>query len=461
MREPFSDEAEQSLLGAMMLAPEMIDLLCAELVVDDFYRCEHVQIYRAILARHNTGKTIDPVTVSDDLQTLERTGGGQEPALCYVCEIFRNTPSTANALAYAQIVRERSVDRSLIAAGDRIRELGHTGGELADKISAAQSLVLGLDSRTSVPEVRPAVDVLSDHLEELQRRHDLQGALDGLSTGSRALDHELSGLKGGDLIIIAGRPSMGKTAFAVNIAEHVAVQQDNAVLIVSLEMTNGALMDRLLASIGQIPLRALKDGTAAGEYAVELNAAAGQIKRSKLYMADRPGITVARLRAMARRHKQRFGLRLLVLDYLQLMEGSSREGNRTQDVSDMSRQLKLMARELDIPVIALSQLNRSLEQRPNKRPIMSDLRESGALEQDADVILFIYRDEVYQPQTEAKGIAEIIIGKARNGELGTVRMAFIGQFCRFEDLTGTEVAAFNQSMPPARLADRYKGSIRP
>ncbi|KJZ46017.1 replicative DNA helicase [Pseudomonas fluorescens] len=461
MRDPFSDEAEQSLLGAMMLAPEMIDLLCAELVVDDFYRIEHVQIYRAILARHNTGKTVDPVTVSDDLQTLERTGGGQEPAIYYLSEIYQNTPSTANALAYAQIVRERSVDRSLIAAGDRIRELGHTGAELADKISAAQSLVLGLDSRTSVPEVRPAVDVLSDHLEELQRRHDLQGALDGLSTGSRALDHELSGLKGGDLIIIAGRPSMGKTAFAVNIAEHVAVQQDSAVLIVSLEMTNGALMDRLLASIGQIPLRTLKDGTAAGGYAVELNAAAGQIKRSKLYMADRPGITVARLRAMARRHKQRFGLRLLVLDYLQLMEGSSREGNRTQDVSDMSRQLKLMARELDMPVIALSQLNRSLEQRPNKRPIMSDLRESGALEQDADVILFIYRDEVYHPQTEAKGIAEIIIGKARNGELGTVRMAFIGQFCCFEDLTGSEIETSNRPMTRAPLADRYKGSTRP
>lgn len=461
MRNPFSDEAEQSLLGAMMLAPEMIDLLCAELVVDDFYWIEHAQIYRAILARHSAGKKIDLVTIGDDLQTLDRTGGGQEPAIFYLGEIFRNTPSTANALAYAQIVRERSVDRTLITAGDRIRQLGHTAGELADKISAAQSLVLGLDSRTSVQEIRSAVDVLSDHLEELQRRHDLQGALDGLSTGSRALDDELCGLKGGELIIIAGRPSMGKTAFAVNIAEHVAVQQDSAALIVSLEMTNGALMDRLLASRGQIPLDALKDGTAAGDYATALNTAAGQIKRSKLYMADRPGITVARLRAMARRHKQRFGLCLLVLDYLQLMEGSGREGNRTQDVSDMSRQLKLMARELDIPVIALSQLNRSLEQRPNKRPIMSDLRESGALEQDADVILFIYRDEVYHPQTEAQGIAEIIIGKARNGELGTVRMAFAGRFCRFDDLTGAETGAFNQPMPSARLADRYHRSAQP
>ena len=461
MRDPFSDEAEQSLLGAMMLAPEMIDLLSAELTIDDFYRMEHAQIFRAILARHSAGQKIDLVTIGDDLQTLDRTGGGQEPAIFYLGEIFRNTPSTANALAYAQIIRERSVDRTLIAAGDFIRELGHTGGELADKISAAQSLVLGLDSRTSVLEVRPAIDVMSDHLEELQRRHDLQGALDGLSTGSRALDDELCGLKGGELIIIAGRPSMGKSAFAVNIAEHVAVRQASAALVVSLEMTNGALMDRLLASLGRIPLSAIKDGTVAREYSTQLNAAASQIKRSKLYMADRPGLTVARLRAMARRHKQRFGLSLLVLDYLQLMEGSNREGNRTQDVSDMSRQLKLMARELDIPVIALSQLNRSLEQRPNKRPIMSDLRESGALEQDADVILFIYRDEVYHPQTEAKGIAEIIIGKARNGELGTVRMAFTGRFCRFEDLAGTETATFNQLPAPARLADRYHRNAQP
>ncbi|MUF08259.1 AAA family ATPase [Pseudomonas sp. CCM 7893] len=231
------------------------------------------------------------------------------------------------------------------------------------------------------------------------------------------------------------RPAMGKTAFAVNIAESVAVDQGKSALIVSLEMTNEALMDRILASLGKIPLPALKDGSATSEYGTELTAAAWKVKNSKLHMSDRPGMTAPRLRSLGRRHKQRYGLDLLVLDYLQLMEGTGRGGNRTEDVSDMSRQAKLMARELDCPVIILSQLNRGLEQRPNKRPMMSDLRESGAIEQDADIIMFVYRDEVYHPDTDQKGIAEIIIGKARNSEIGTVRTAFLGKYSRFEKLS--------------------------
>lgn len=458
MREPFSQEAEQALLGAMMLKPEMIDALSGELVAEDFYWVENAEIYRGVLALHSAGRKIDAVSIGDHLQDIKITGGGYESALYYAGMLAKNTPSAANAMTYAQIVRERSVDRSLIAAGDLIRELGHTGGDLADKVAQAQALVLGLDTKTSVHETRAASDVLMDHVEELQRRQDLGGALDGLSTGNSDLDKQLGGLKGGDLIVIAGRPAMGKTAFAVNIAESVAVEQGKSVLIVSLEMTNGALMDRILASLGKIPLPALKDGSATSDYGTELTAAAWKVKNSNLYMSDRPGMTAPRLRSLARRHKQRYGLDLLVLDYLQLMEGSGRGGNRTEDVSDMTRQAKLMARELDCPVIILSQLNRGLEQRPNKRPMMADLRESGAIEQDADIIMFVYRDEVYHPETDQKGIAEIIIGKARNSEIGTVRTAFLGKYSRFERLADFRVSNPKETAAPvARLADRFKG----
>lgn len=459
MRNPYSQEAEMGVLGAMLLRNELIDQLSADLVAEDFYWPEHQDLFRAMLELHSQGKPVDPVTIADHRDTVI-TEDGPESSLWVAGNIARNVPSAANGMTYAHTVRERSLDRGMIRAADQLRELATSESSQADKVAAAQALVLGLDSKTTVQEVRHACDVLDDHLEELQRRADLGGQLDGLSTGIPDLDAKLMGLKPGDMVVIAGRPAMGKTTLAMNIAEHTACTENLPALVVSLEMKNGGLMDRALASLGRIPLTRIKDGTVFDGYSDQLAKAGTRIKQSKLFLADRSGMTVARLRSMARRHKQRYGLSLLVIDYLQLLEGSGKAGNRTEDVSDMSRQCKLMAMELGVPVIVLSQLNRGLEQRPNKRPIMSDLRESGAIEQDADVIVFVYRDEIYHPDSPAKGTAEIILGKHRNGEPGTVRAAFLGQYSRFEQLAPSALMAINFDPEPrpakvTTLADRY------
>lgn len=457
MRNPFSLEAEHGVLGAMLLRNELIDILSAELTPEDFYWLESGELFRGILALHGEGKPVDAVTLGEFLGTV-MTEDGPESAVYLAGTLQANVYSAANAMEYARIVRERSLDRALIAAADRMRELATTDSPQADKVGAAQAMILGLDSKTSCVEVRHAADVLDDHIGELQRRADLGGKLDGLSTGIGDLDERLMGLKGGDMVVIAGRPAMGKTTLAINIAEYCACVEQQPALVISLEMRNGGLMDRVLASLGRIPLSRIKDGTAPQDFGTELGAAAAKVKRSKLFMADRPGLNIARLRALARRHKQRHGLSLLVIDYLQLLEGSGK-ASRVEDVSDMSRQCKLMAMELNVPVVVLSQLNRSLEQRPNKRPLMSDLRESGAIEQDADAILFVYRDEVYHPDTEYKGIAEIILGKHRNGEPGTVRTAFLGQYSRFEQLSARALAELDEApvVPPkvTSMAERY------
>ncbi|HCE6855194.1 replicative DNA helicase [Pseudomonas aeruginosa] len=463
MRDPFSLEAEHGVLGAMLLRNELIDVLSSDLTPEDFYWPENGDLYRAILALHSDSQPADIVTVGEFLgdRYQVQTTDGVITGMAYIGQIIQNTPSVANAGTYSRIVRERAVDRALAAAGDRLHELALSEAAQADKVGAAQAMVMALDSKTSTHEVRHAADVLTDHIEELQRRSDLGGKLDGLSTGIGDLDQKLMGLKPGDMVVIAGRPAMGKTALAINIAEHVACDLGDPALVVSLEMTNGGLMDRILASLGRIPLTAIKDGSAPSSHGAELGSASLKVKRSKLYMADRPGLNAARLRALARRHKQRHGLSLLVVDYLQLLE-SSGKSTRTEDVSDMSRQCKLLAMELGIPVIVLSQLNRSLEQRPNKRPMMSDLRESGAIEQDADVIMFVYRDEVYHPDTQYRGVAELIIAKHRNGEPSTVRCAFLGKYSRFEQLAPGALDEFDFDEPQqapkvTSMADRYRG----
>ncbi len=279
-----------------------------------------------------------------------------------------------------------------------------------------------------------AEDMLDDYIEVLQARADRGEGIDGLSTGIPDLDALLQGLKPEQLIVIAGRPAMGKTALAMNITSHVAIRENKSVMVFSLEMNKTGLMDRLMASEGRIPLQLIKNGTAPQRHGAELMAAAGKLKQSRLSISDRASMTINRIRSAARRHKRRHGLDLLMIDYLQLMESDSRTFNREQEISHMTRSAKLMARELGIPVILLSQLSRECEKRPNKRPMCSDLRESGAIEQDADIILFVYRDEVYHEHSDAKGIAEIIIGKGRDIETGTVRTAFLGQYSRFEQL---------------------------
>lgn len=450
MRDPYSLEAEHGVLGAMFLRPELIDLLSADLSVEDFYYEDNAAIYRGILDLHGAGQPVDIVTIGARVGDLPCGS----PAFAYAADIARNTPSVANAASYAGTVRERSLDRSLIALSVRINDIAYGDQTTVDKVAAVQAEAQAVDSQSATSEVIKAEDILDDYIEVLQARADRGDEIDGLSTGIPDLDEKLQGLKPGQLIIIAGRPAMGKTTLAMNIASNAAIREGKSVMAFSLEMDNTNLMDRFMASEGRIPLHLIKNGKAPHSHGAELMSAAGKLKHSSLYLSDRASMSMNRMRAAARRHKRRYGLDLMVIDYLQLIESDSRTFSREQEVSHMTRTAKLMARELGIPVILLSQLSRECEKRPNKRPMCSDLRESGAIEQDADIILFVYRDEVYHEHSEAKGIAEIIIGKGRDIAGGTVRAAFLGQYSRFEQLASGWVEP-QKPQKVTSMASRY------
>lgn len=455
MRDPYSLEAEHCVLGAMLLRPELVDVLSADLAVDDFYFEDNADIYRGILALHGENKPVDAVTVGVYLGELSEGVS----AIAYAAEIANNTPSIANAASYAATVRERSLDRAMIKLSTRINEIAHSDQPTAEKVAAVQTEALAIDSKSATTEVIKAEDILDDYIEVLQARADRGEGIDGLSTGIADLDEKLQGLKPEQLIIVAGRPAMGKTTLAMNIASHVCIREKKSVMVFSLEMNKTGLMDRLMASEGRIPLQLIKSGKAPHTHSSELMAAAGKIKRSNLYISDRASMTINRIRSAARRQKRRHGLDLIVIDYLQLMDSDSRTFSREQEVSHMTRSAKLMARELGVPVIMLSQLSRKCEERPNKRPLCSDLRESGAIEQDADIILFVYRDEIYNEHSDAKGIAEIIIGKGRDIETGTVRTAFLGQYSRFEQLSAGWVEP-QKAEKVTSLSSRYASKDR-
>lgn len=451
MRDPYSLEAEQGVLGAMLIDPSLIDVLTEDLAATDFNWPDNADIFRAIVDLHSRQQGVDFLTVSELIGTLD----SGDNALAYVADIQRGTPSVANAKAYAKIVKERSLDRRLIQVAATIHEIAHSSTDTTDKIAQAQTEVLAVDGSSNSADVVSAWDVLVEHMPVLERREEMKGELDGLSTGLPDLDEMLQGLKPEQLIIIAGRPAMGKTTLAMNIAANAGIRQAKKVQVFSLEMSNGQLMDRFLAAEGRVPLQDIKSGRGfAGENGLKLTAAAGKIRDSGLVMSDRAGLSMSRIRSIARRQKLRAGLDLIIIDYLQLLDEEGGSGNRTEAVSAMSRGAKLMARELQVPVIMLSQLNRSLESRPNKRPMCSDLRESGAIEQDADIILFVYRDEIYHPDSEYKGIAEIIIGKGRDIETGTVRSCFNGQYSRFDPLApGWIEPEYKQDKPKRRGMD--------
>ncbi|KIQ60198.1 replicative DNA helicase [Pseudomonas fluorescens] len=431
MRDPYSIEAEHGLLGAMMLRPELIDTLSDDLSAESFYFPENAEVFRGIMAVRSAGQAVDFLTVAEHIGTMPNG----DRALGYCGEIVDNTPSVASAATYAAIVRERAIDRALYDLGSQAMDIAQGDQDTQAKIAAIQTAAMAIDGGSGADEVVKASDVLIDQLEVWQERHDRFTSgqtLIGMSTGLTELDEKLGGLQPEQLIIVAGRPAMGKTTLAMGFVIDAAVRQGKSGLVVSLEMSKGQLIDRAVASEGRIPLNLIKNGTASREHGQSLGVAVGKIKKSKLFIADRAGATVGRIRSLARRHKMRYGLDILMIDYLQLMDGEG--GNRTEEVSSISRGCKLLARELGIPVVLLSQLSRKCEERPNKRPVPSDLRESGAIEQDADVILFVYRDEVYHENSDQKGIAEIIIGKGRDVETGTVRTAFLGQYNRFENL---------------------------
>lgn len=429
-RDPYSQEAEQGVLGAMLIRPELIDILSADLKVSDFFFADNRDVFKAIMALKDEGAGIDFLTVAERIGKL----ANGDNAISYTGEIQRNTPSVANAKSYAHTVLERSIDRALMSASQAVYEIADSDSSTEDKIAQAQAEILSISSGSGETLTITGKEAIQKHVDELERREQLGGAIDGLTTGIDSLDEKLMGLKPEALIVIAGRPKMGKTTLAMNIADHNAIQHGKQVLVFSLEMSNQQLMDKTLASVGSIPLNLLKDGSAMSSHSNQLLVASSKIAASGLVLFDRKGATINRIRSVARKHKMRQGLDLIVVDHIGLVDVEDSRANAVARISEITRQLKLLAKELSVPVIALSQLNRALEMRPNKRPIPSDLRDSGSIEQDADLIMFVYRDEVYNANTEYRGVAEVIIGVARDIEPCTVRTRYQGKYSLFSDL---------------------------
>ena len=433
---PHSVEAEQAVLGGLMLDNSAWDNVAEVLQARDFYRHEHQLIFDVMQRQAEASKPIDVVTLVEALDSLNQVqdAGGIE----YLSDLASHARGTANISAYARIIRERSTLRTLISVSNEISDnaFNPAGREAADVLDFAEQKVFQIaDSRArdgGPQQVNPLLTKVVEKIDELIKS---KGGITGLATGYINLDKKTSGLQKSDLIIVAGRPSMGKTTFAMNLAEHAVLTQDKPVLVYSLEMPAESLIFRMLSSIGRIDQSRLRSGQLEDEDWPKLTAAIAKLKDRPLLIDDTVGLSPTEMRARARRVVREYGgLALVVVDYLQLMQIKGFGDNRVGEISEISRSLKTLAREFECPVIALSQLNRSLEQRPNKRPVMSDLRESGAIEQDADIIAFVYRDEVYNEDTPEKGIAEIIIGKQRNGPIGTVKLGFMGQFTRFDNL---------------------------
>lgn len=438
---PHSIEAEQSVLGGLLLDNAAYDRVIDLVSAEDFYRFDHRLIFQNITKLVAASRPADVITVFESLSLVgkaEEVGG-----LAYLNALAQNTPSAANIRRYAEIVRDRSVLRKLITVSDEIAgdAFNPQGKEVKQMLDAAESKIFaiaeeGARGAVGFVEIQPLLGRVVERIDELYAR-DSANDITGVPTGMMDLDRMTSGLQQGDLIIVAGRPSMGKTAFSVNIGENVAIESGLPVAIFSMEMGGTQLAMRMLGSVGRIDQQRLKTGRLNEEDWPKLTHAIQKMNDAQVYIDETPALSSIELRSRSRRLARKCGqLGLIIVDYLQLMSANSPGENRATEISEISRNLKSLAKELNCPVIALSQLNRSLEQRPNRRPVMSDLRESGAIEQDADLILFIYRDEVYNPDSPDKGTAEIIIGKQRNGPIGQVRMTFLGQFTKFENYTG-------------------------
>jgi len=433
---PHSIEAEQSVLGGLLLDNAAFEKITDVLGEDDFYRYDHRLIWHHIARLVNLSRPADVITVNESLSSVGKTEeiGG----LAYLNALAHNTPSAANIRRYAEIVRERSMLRKLVAVADDIAAtaLNPQGKEARQLLDEAESRVFkiaqeGARSTQGFQEIQPLLSQVVERIDELYHREG-DSDVTGIPTGFIDLDRMTSGLQQGDLVIVAGRPSMGKTSLAMNIAEHVAIEHGLPVAVFSMEMGAVQLAMRMLGSVGMLDQHRMRTGKLRADDWPRVTHAVQKMQDAQIYIDETPGLTSVDLRARARRLARQCGkLGLIVIDYIQLMSANGSGENRATEISEISRSLKSLAKELECPVIALSQLNRSLEQRPNKRPIMSDLRESGAIEQDADLILFIYRDEVYNPDSPDKGTAEIIIGKQRNGPIGTTRLTFQGESTRF------------------------------
>jgi replicative DNA helicase len=435
---PHSLDAEQSILGGLLLDNDAADRIGDVLSEDDFYSDAHRVIYHHIIALGMEGKPADVVTLSEALASVHKLD--YVGSLAYLGALVQNVPTAANIRHYAEIVRDRSILRQLAATAGEIADSAYNpaGRGAKSVLDEAESKVLhiaeqGARGQRTFALLKDLLVGVVDRIETLYNR-DNPSDVTGIATGFTDLDKETSGLQPGDLIIVAGRPSMGKTAMSLNIAEHVALELKLPVVVFSMEMGASQIAMRMIGSVGKLDQHKLRTGRLVPEDWERLSSALGRLSDAPIMIDETPSLNAIEVRSRARRLQKQYGqLGLVIVDYLQLMQAHSQGENRATELSEISRSMKSLAKELKVPVMALSQLNRSLEQRPNKRPVMSDLRESGALEQDADVILFIYRDEVYNADSQDKGTAEIIIGKQRNGPIGTVRLTFMGEHTRFEN----------------------------
>ncbi|MEH7490992.1 replicative DNA helicase [Neobacillus niacini] len=431
---PQNIEAEQAVLGAIFLEPSALTVASEILIPEDFYRASHQKIFNAMLKLNDEGKVVDLVTVTEELASaklIEDTGG-----VSYLSELASSVPTAANIEYYARIVEEKSLLRRLIRTATEIASDGYAReDEVEALLSEAEKNILAVAQRKNAGAFHNIKDVLVRTYDNIEQMHQSAGEITGLETGFIELDRMTAGFQRNDLIIVGARPSVGKTAFALNIAQNVAQKTGENIAIFSLEMGAEQLVMRLLCAEGNIDAQRLRTGTLTDDDWGKLTMAMGSLSNTGIFIDDTPGVRISDIRSKCRRLKQEHGLGMILIDYLQLILGSGRAGeNRQQEVSEISRSLKQLARELKVPVIALSQLSRGVEQRQDKRPMMSDIRESGSIEQDADIVAFLYRDDYYDKESENKNIIEIIIAKQRNGPTGTVSLAFVKEYNKFVNL---------------------------
>ncbi len=430
---PNSLEAEQSVIGSMIMDKEAIVIAIEMLLQEDFYYQQYGLLFQSMVELYNAGEPVDLVTLQAKLKAMNVPE--EISSLEFVRDLITAVPTSANVKSYAQIVKDKSVLRALIRVTEDIENKCYSGqGELEDILADTEKNIFYLLQNRGVREFVPIKEIVLNALEKIEQASKTQGNVTGIPTGFMDLDYKMSGLQNSDFILVAARPSMGKTALVLNIAQYVAFHENLATAIFSLEMSKEQLVNRLFSLESRVDAQILRSGNLNDSDWEKLIEGADVIGKSHLIIDDTPGISISELRSKCRKYKLEHDLKLIIIDYLQLMTGSGRTDSRQQEISDISRSLKGLARELNVPVIALSQLSRAVEQRPDHRPMLSDLRESGAIEQDADVVMFIYRDDYYNKDTDMKNIAEIIIAKQRNGPIGTVNLVWLPQYTKFANM---------------------------
>ena len=429
---PHSVEAEQSVLGSILLDKEAMISVSETLVPEDFYKEAHKVIYESMLKLYNIQSEIDLITLTDELRDqgyLDDIGG-----IAYITSLSTVVPTTSNIKYYVYIVKEKSLSRQLISAANVIINLGYDGSAKVEYVlENAEKKIFDISQERATNDFQPINQVISEALSMLEKLYEEKNDVTGLTTGFRDLNKKINGLQRSDLLLIAARPAMGKTAFALNLVQNAALKGDASVAVFSLEMSKEQLVQRMIASQSTVELKKIKTGTLADNDWPRITDGMAILSGAKIHIDDTPGIKISELRSKCRKLKIEKGLDLVLIDYLQLMEGEGQNESRQQEIAKISRSLKILAKELDCPVVALSQLSRAPEQRADHRPMLSDLRESGSIEQDADIVMFLYRDEYYNPDTEKKNIGEVIVAKNRHGETGTVELVWFGGIQKFAD----------------------------